>query len=259
MTIAVDESRGRTSSGNALTPSPAAMMPPAVAMLRASTTLTGDTSASCIARSVNSRTLLPTDIAMNGSSASAAHVSVRRAASGWCSESTATNRSRSRTSDCNDGAVAGDAMARSAAPDSTALRGFGRGDVEDLDPHARVLGHELDQDRRQVPRRDRRQCREDDAAVVAAAVGGEAVERAIEALQQVAGEVEQLLALRGERHRPGGAGEQRDPERPLELAHRSAHDRLADVQILGGAGERPRAGDGAEHLEVAQALHASRL
>ena len=55
----------------------------------------------------HSRTLLPTDIAMNGSSASAAHVTCDALASGWCSDSTATNRSRSRTSDCNDGASGG--------------------------------------------------------------------------------------------------------------------------------------------------------
>ena len=233
-------------------------MPPAVAMLRALDDVDGGHSAS--ASPVGQpRTLLPTDIAMNGSSASVAHVSVRRAASGWCSESTATNRSRSRTSDCNDGAVAGDAMARSAAPDSTA-RAASAAVTSRIS--TRMPGFSATNSTRiggRYPAAIDGNVASDDAAVVAAAVCGEAVERAIEALQQVAGEVEQLLALRGERHRPGGAGEQRDPERPLELAHRSAHDRLADVQILGGARERPRAGDGAEHLEVAQALHASRL
>ena len=49
----VDDIKGSTSSGNALTPSPAAMMPPTVAMFRASTTVVGDTSAWAMARSVS--------------------------------------------------------------------------------------------------------------------------------------------------------------------------------------------------------------
>ena len=80
---------------------------------------------------------------------------------------------------------------------------------------------------------------EDDAAVVAAAVRGEAVERAIEPLREVAGEVEQLLAVWGcsATDRVVRVNSVTPSER-FELAHRSAHDRLAHVELLGGARER---------------------
>ena len=121
--------------------------------------------------------------------------------------------------------------------------------------HVGVLGDEVDEHRRQHPGRDRRQRRDDDAPVLAAAVRREPVDRVVDTVEQVGHDVEGS-AVRRQRDRPRRAREQLDADGAFELADRAAHDRLAHVEILGGTGERGSARDGPEHLEMAQAFHA---
>jgi len=91
-------------------------------------------------------------------------------------------------------------------------RGFVGGDIEDLDLRVGVLGHEVDEHRRKDSGGDRRQRRDHDAPVLAAAVRVETVHGPIDTAEQVLGDLEQRLAMCGEFDGPGGAHEQRDGE-----------------------------------------------